>query len=459
MSAHNNQLFKGLFKGFLKGSDTIKKAAAIGATGLVLSACNTLEQLEVQSEEQSNIAESSVISDKQVLETYVLLAQTQYQDALFSASTLVTAVDAFLATPNNDTHNLAKQAWIDARAPYQQTEVYRFGNAAVDDWEGKVNAWPLDEGMIDYVDAGYGSESDENPFYTANIIANSTLTIGGEIVDASTINKALLSTTLHEIDEVESNVATGYHVIEFLLWGQDLNGTNPGAGNRPASDYSLSHCTNGNCDRRRDYLKSASELLVDDLKDINTSWNQGGAAQFELESKGNKGGLATILTGMGSLAYGELAGERIKLGLMLHDPEEEHDCFSDNTHWSHYYDAKGIKNVYLGEYERTNGVRVFGASLSDLVKALNPELDAEMRTKLKTTEVAMQVMVDQAAQGNTFDVLIGEGNTQGNQVIQNIVDALVTQTKTTAKIVSLLKLDGIELEGSDSLDNPSVIGT
>ena len=33
--------------------------------------------------------------------------------------------------------------------------------------------------------------------------------------------------------DVETNVATGYHAIEFLLWGQDLNGTGPGAGNRP----------------------------------------------------------------------------------------------------------------------------------------------------------------------------------------------------------------------------------
>ncbi len=54
------------------------------------------------------------------------------------------------------------------------------------------------------------------------------------------------------------------------------------------------------------------------------------------------------MTGLGSLSYGELAGERIKLGLMIHDPEEEHDCFSDNTHASHFFDALGIRNVYLG---------------------------------------------------------------------------------------------------------------
>ena len=46
---------------------------------------------------------------------------------------------------------------------------------------------------------------------------------------------------------------------------------------------------------------------------------------------------------------------------MLNDPEEEHDCFSDNTHNSHYYDGLGIQNVYLGDYVRVNGERMVGA--------------------------------------------------------------------------------------------------
>ena len=124
--------------------------------------------------------------------------------------------------------------------PYQQTEGYRFGNAIVDDWEGRVNAWPLDEGLIDYVDAElYGEESDENPLYTANVIANTELRIGPDVVDASRITPELLSGTLQEAQGVEANVATGYHAIEFLLWGQDLNGTE--AGRRRASGDRLRH--------------------------------------------------------------------------------------------------------------------------------------------------------------------------------------------------------------------------
>lgn len=404
------------------------------------------------------LIETKELSQASVIDTYIAIAKQSYQDSLSSAQMMEVNINALLAEPTEINLAKAKEAWIAARAPYQQTEVYRFGNASVDEWEGKVNAWPLDEGLIDYVDASYGSESDENPFYAANIIANARPIIGGKQVDASQITPDLLANTLHEIDEVESNVATGYHVIEFLLWGQDLNGNQPGAGSRPATDFSLTNCTGGNCDRRRQYLQAATSLLISDLQDMANNWTEGGASLAELAAKGEAGALATILTGMGSLAYGELAGERTKLGLMLHDPEEEHDCFSDNTHWSHYYDAKGIKNVYLGQYTDINANTIQGASLSDLVGKVNTELDTEMQSKLNITEMTAQAMVDAAAKGQTFDVLIGEGNTEGNQIVQNFVDALVSQAKTTEKIIVALNLDGIEIEGSDSLDNPSSIG-
>ena len=430
-------------------TNSLKPILAITLACTFLSACNSIYS--------SDTITSTEVTGHAVVDTYIQIAEANYKDSLMTAKALDKSIDNFLNSPSQANLELSKQAWVAARTPYQQTEVYRFGNAVVDAWEGKVNAWPLDEGLIDYVDTAYGSDLDENPFYSANIIANPKPIIGGKTVDAKVISKSFLSDTLHEIDEVESNVATGYHVIEFLLWGQDLNGTNPGAGNRPATDFSLTNCSGGNCDRRRAYLKSASSLLIDDLQYMSDSWRAEGEARQELLAKGNKGGLTTILTGMGSLAYGELAGERIKLGLMLHDPEEEHDCFSDNTHWSHFYDAKGIKNIYLGEYKNSQGELIQGASLSDLVKKAQPKLDEEMRSKLASTETAMQVMVDQALNGNTFDVLIGEGNTVGNQIIKDIVDALVDQARTTEKLINTLALGTVEIEGSDSLDNPKAV--
>ncbi|MGC9420036.1 MAG: imelysin family protein [Rhodovulum sp.] len=178
-------------------------------------------------------------SARAVIDGYADLALTKYSDSLAAALALDSAIDTFIADPRAETHEAAKDAWLAARVTYQQTEVYRFGNAVVDDWEGKVNAWPLDEGLIDYVDTGaYGETSEENGFFRANVIANPTLTIGGQEVDATEITPALLQ-ELHEIDGIEANVATGYHAIEFLLWGQDTNGTGPGAGDRPYTDFAV----------------------------------------------------------------------------------------------------------------------------------------------------------------------------------------------------------------------------
>ncbi|HIP78413.1 MAG TPA: peptidase [Kiloniellaceae bacterium] len=393
-----------------------------------------------------------------VLETYADIAYAGYEDSLITARALQNAVDALVTNPTEASLVAARESWIAARVPYQQTEVFRFGNAVVDDWEGKVNAWPLDEGLIDYVDGGlYGTESDENPIFTANVIANKSLKVNGEAVDASIITKTLIADVLHEAEEVEANVATGYHAIEFLLWGQDLNGSGPGAGNRPASDFSSANCTNGNCDRRAAYLKVATDLLIDDLEEMVALWDQNGPARKGLVTGNPEAGITTMLTGMGSLSYGELAGERIKLGLMLHDPEEEHDCFSDNTHYSHFYNQVGITNVYLGSYKRIDGSMVSGPSLSDLVAAKDPAVDTEMKEKLGAARTAMLAMVDRAKTVEAYDQMIGEGNAEGNAVIETVVQSLTTQTKSIERAVAALGLGQIAFEGSDSLDNPQAV--
>ena len=302
-----------------------------------------------------------------IVNNYADMAHAMYEDALIEARALDVRIGALLDVPGSQALRAARSAWIVSRVPYMQTEVYRFGNAIVDDWEGKVNAWPLDEGLIDYVDPGYGTASDENPLYVANVVGNEKIIFGGEMVDASEITASLL-TEMHEIGGVEANVATGYHAIEFLLWGQDLNGTQAGSGKRSWTDFAAgSDCTNGNCERRRAYLATASRMLVDELEWMTAQWAEDGAARQALTEAGADGGLSVMLIGLGSLSYGELAGERMKLGLLLHDPEEEHDCFADNTHNSHYYDVMGMLAVYYGGYTRTDGSKIAGPSLSGLV--------------------------------------------------------------------------------------------
>ncbi|GGF54851.1 putative iron-regulated protein [Mameliella alba] len=397
------------------------------------------------------------VSRAEVLDNYADIAEAIYGDSLIAAQRLQTAVDALIADPSAETLQAAKSAWLAARVPYQQSEVYRFGNAIVDDWEGKVNAWPLDEGLIDYVDVTYGGPTDENALAALNVVASPSLTISGETVDAAEITPALLSDTLHEADGVEANVATGYHAIEFLLWGQDLNGHAHGAGNRPWTDYARGEaCTNDNCDRRGDYLKAATDLLVSDLEWITAQWAEGGEARSTLMAD-EAAGITAMLTGMGSLSYGEQAGERMRLGLMLNDPEEEHDCFSDNTHNSHYYDGLGIQNVYLGEYVRIDGTLISGPSLADLVAETDAALDAEMQGKLAHTMMALGRIKSAAEAGFSYDMMLERGSDAGEALVMGGVNGLIDQTRSIERIVALLGAEGTAIEGSDSLDDPDAV--
>jgi putative iron-regulated protein len=392
-----------------------------------------------------------------VLTTYANIAEAAYGDSLATASVLATAVDKLIAEPSEANLLAARSAYLAARVPYMQTEAFRFGNAIVDDWEGKVNAWPLDEGLIDYVDPGYGGATDENEYAVLNVIATPEFNLSGKAVDARVITPALLSDTLQEADGVEANVATGYHAIEFLLWGQDLHGTEAGAGERSWTDYAQGpDCTGGNCDRRAAYLQAATTLLNSDLGWMVAQWQADGAARQTLMDD-EAAGIRAILTGMGSLSYGEMAGQRIKLGLMLNDPEEEHDCFSDDTSNSHLHDVMGIRNVYVGSYTSADGRVTAGPSLSDLVKTSDPVVDEELRGKLDASVAAAQALVDAGAQGMAYDMMLAPGNKKGEALIMTLVDDLVSQTKSIERVVGLLGLDAVAFEGSDSLDNPDAV--
>ena len=403
-------------------------------------------------------AEASAATAKAVVETYANIAEAGYQDAYTTATALQAKIKDLIAAPSDATLVAARDAWKAARVPYMQTEAFRFGNSIVDDWEGKVNSWPLDEGLIDYVSKDYGSESPENESYAANVIANPSLKIAGKQVDASKITAELLGETLQEAGGVEANVATGYHAIEFLLWGQDLNGTKPGAGARPASDYDLKNCTHGNCDRRGQYLTVVTQLLVDDLDWMAKQWGKDGDARATVAKNPDNAGLAAIFTGLGSLSRGELAGDRMQVGLLVHDPEEEHDCFSDNTHNSHYYDSLGMQNVYLGRYKRIDGTMVTGPGIGELVKAKSAEADQRIVKALDVTMEKMAALVARANAGEAYDMMIGEGNAEGNAAVQVAIDALIGQTKEIERGIASLGLTAIQFEKTDEPVAPAKKG-
>lgn len=296
----------------------------------------------------------------EAINTYAEIVYASYEDSYDTAVTLQAAINEFVANPSAETHQAAKDAWLAAREPYGQTEAFRFYGGPIDDEdgpEGLINAWPLDEAYIDYVE---GNE-------TAGIINN--------LEDYPEINAELLE-SLNEAG-AEENISVGYHAIEFLLWGQDLSAN--GNGERPYTDYVVDGGTAANQERRAQYLTTAADLLVQHLSEMKEAWAPHAdnyRAQFVAQDPDTA--LQAILTGIGVLSKSELAGERMFTAYDNQDQEDEHSCFSDNTHRDIINNAQGIANVILGAYTRPDGSTVRGTSLIDVVKAADPTLATEI---------------------------------------------------------------------------------
>jgi putative iron-regulated protein len=365
--------------------------------------------------------------ERAVGEHYALLAYQMYDDALRSARVLLREVEAFVREPTPARLDAAKRAWIDARKVYGQSEAFRFGNPNVDQWEGKVNAWPVDEGFLDYVAASYAYDLG-NPHGRENWIASQR---------PLSVKSLRLG---HELGGMEANVATGYHAIEFLLWGQDLNEPRNSAGQRPASDYAEgSACTHGSCARRAEYLVVAAKLLVADLRDMVGDWRPGYGAYWDLFR-----GLATdeqlrrIVLGLGSLSSGELAGERLRAPLLAQAQEDEHSCFSDTTHLDLYFNARGIQALYTGRYVRSDGELLTGPSLASLVHARDPALDAALRSQLDASLAAARRLVRAVEAGEPFDRQIAPDAPSGGAHVRALAERLEAQSETLSRVQALL---------------------
>ena len=289
-----------------------------------------------------------------VIQNYASGAHALYTQSLASAQEMDAAIDIFLANPTPATLEAAKRAWLRARDDYGPTEVLRFYGGPIDNEEdgpeGLLNAWPMDEAYVDYVDGDAG----------AGIINDPSIAI-----DAATL------VSLNE-EGGEANVSTGWHAIEFLLWGQDMDANGPGA--RPLEDYT----TNPNADRRAAYLRVSSDLLLAHLQDMVNAWAPGASnyrAQFVAMDADQA--LTNIITGAGALSKGELAGERMFVAYSERSQEDEHSCFSDNTNADIIGNARGVRMVITGDYGA-----VVGPGVLDLFAAQNPELAQRLELEL-----------------------------------------------------------------------------
>ena len=295
-----------------------------------------------------------------VVDHYAAGVDAAYEASYNSATAMEIAIDTFLADPTDETLEAAKQAWLTARDDYALTEAFRFYGGPIDNEtdgpEGMINAWPLDEAYIDYVDgdptAGVINDPDTYPTIDADLLM-SLNEQGGE-----------------------ANISTGWHAIEFLLWGQDLSEDGPGE--RPVTDYT----TADNADRRATYLNVVSDLLSVHLVELLDAWApDSDNYRGEFVALEPDEALTHIITGIGELTRGELAGERMYVAYSERSQEDEHSCFSDNTTADLVGNAQGIANVLTGAYPGAEGpglLSLFEAADADAAAALQESVDASL---------------------------------------------------------------------------------
>jgi len=395
-----------------------------------------------QTQQQTTVSEAK---SKAALTAYADLAIAGYTKALADAKTLKASVNAFTTAPSATTLAAAKSAWLTARESYGITEIFRLSNGPIDAEdgfaasfgapEGQLNAWPLDENMIDYTTDASGTTTTGNIIDTAGNFTPS----GGSAVDATTITKQVLS----ELNENggDANVATGYHAVEFLLWGQDQDYASfiadnithgpMTAGERPVEDYT----TNPNADRRKDYLNAAADLIVDDLQSMVDAWTTGGYKEALIgngsQAIDQKSALKQIMAGMGVFIKSELANERMAVALLTPSEEDEHSCFSDNTHRDIVLNYQGFKNA----------LNIFKVNLSASEKAEIDAMFTSIDAKVKTIN-------DTAKTTKHFDYQIQPNDPSG----ANIKAAKDEMRALGDEMINVAKAYGISLGEGDVTD-------
>lgn len=361
---------------------------------------------------------TAIASPAAVAGHYAALVHANYSDTLAAAKDMQAAIAALVKVPSAEGMQQARDTWLAAREFYGQTEAFRFYGGPIDDNkgpEGRINAWPMDEAYVDYVQG--------KP--KAGMVNNPKLKI---------TKAALIKANERGGEE---NISAGWHAIEFLLWGQDLSETGPG--NRSFEDYAFGK--GQNAERRARYLTVATELLVDDLTGLVAAWAPNHAKNYRASfEKGGKESVRKIIVGLGSLSRGELSGERMEVALNSQDQEDEHSCFSDNTHRDIVANAKGIQNVWLGRYQKRDGGALQGPSLRDLVAVKDAAL-AEKTTAQLTTSVTSAEAIPAP-----FDQAIAKG-APGRPAIEKTVLSLVEQSKLLSASASAVGITKLTLVG------------
>jgi putative iron-regulated protein len=323
------------------------------------------------------------------INAYIDLVHESYEQSYKDAKTLVAAINAMLAKPSEETLAAARKAWVAARPAYLRTETFRFYNGPIDAVEGEINAWPMNEAAIDYVEgnAQAGLINDRKPKLS--------------IKNLEGLNQK----------KDEADVTIGWHAVEFLLWGQDHSSTGPG--NRPFTDYIAGKDSN---DRRRSYLKLVTNQLAEEIEQVGDQWDMNRKGSFAKKFKAlpQREALGRMVNGMAILAGYELMSERIGVALDSGDQEDEQSCFSDSTRQDFIQDLAGIKQVWTE------------TKLNELVKSRDAKVALNVDQLLADAENKMNAL------GDPWDQVLAAAKDSGPRKaaedvvtsLQNLADGL-----------------------------------
>ncbi|MCA9537822.1 MAG: iron-regulated protein, partial [Myxococcales bacterium] len=185
-----------------------------------------------------------------------------------------------------------------------------------------------------------------------------------------------------------------------------------------------------NGDRRAQYLAIVADLLPGHLAQVAAAWDpDGGSYRAAFLAAEPAEGLRRVLTGMIVLSGFETGGERLQTAFDSADQEDEHSCFSDNTHRDMVRDIDGILAVFRGVPDTA------GHGVRDVIAARDAALAAAIDARIAESQRLANALQP------PFDREIRFDNPEGRARIEALIVSLKTQESLLEDAFRLFGLD------------------
>lgn len=322
------------------------------------------------SDDDDNVTPSTEASTQKVIESYVQqLVIPNLKDLNEEATDLDAAINTFLTDKTDENLKGAQDEWYETRAAWEQSEAMLFGPVVDNNFDPRIDSWPVDFNAIQEV---WKSDKEFTQEYINGLV-----------------------------EELK-----GFHPIEFLLFGEN--------GDAAAADFTDQ--------RKSDYLKAMSlnlKRITDSLyKDWNPAADNFGQQLLEAGTENSKYDsknavmieIATAMAGIVSeVGDGKLAVPFSPNDPAKADPSLAESPFSQNSFTDFTNNLIGAQNVYLGGYDDESGI-----GMSAFVSKYNKNLDAQIKAKFKAVISNLQ----------NYAVPFGVAITENRSQVQQTIDAL-----------------------------------